>query len=110
MIQRIMQGAVEVIICDDSLNADHLGALTKTLDECFEEGQPRIVLDLKSSPLIDSAGLELLVDMHERCQQRGGSIKLAGLNPLCLEIVRITGVSKQLELYDDARSAVRSFL
>ena len=110
MIQRIMQGAVEVITCDDSLNADHLGALTKTLDECFEEGQPRIVLDLKSSPLIDSAGLELLVDMHERCQQRGGSIKLAGLNQLCLEIVRITGVSKQLELYDDARSAVRSFL
>ncbi len=110
MIERIMQGAVEVITCDDSVNADHLGPLTKTLDECFEEGQPRIVLDLKASPLVDSAGLELLVDMHERCQQRGGSIKLAGVNPLCLDILRITGVDKQLELFDDARSAVRSFL
>ena len=69
-----------------------------------------VVLNLKETPLIDSAGLEALLDVQERLQERGGQVKLASANPLCREILRITGVAEHFETYPDVKGAVGSFV
>ena len=52
------------------------------LEARLERGQPLIVLDLQGVALIDSAGLELLLDVQEKCQRMGGALKLANLDAL----------------------------
>ena len=47
------------------------------LEACVERGQPHVVLDLQGVALIDSTGLELLLDAQEECQRMGGAMKLA---------------------------------
>jgi hypothetical protein len=54
--------------------------------------------------------LELLLDIQERCQRTGGALKLAGLNTLCREVLKATGVCARFEVFRDSRSAVRSFV
>jgi anti-anti-sigma factor len=103
------QGAVDVIEGDRPLGRDELAEPAALLDKCLASGQPRIVLDLKKVPLIDSAGLELLLDSSDRCRRRGGGIRLAEPNPLCREILRITGVAERIEVYPNCLSAVGSF-
>jgi len=110
MFKCAKQGVVNVISGDDPLNADSLSDVTRLLDECIAEGQPRIVIDLQSIPLIDSAGLELLLDVYDQCARRGGALCLAGPNDLCHDILRITGVAERSEIYEDALSAVGSFI
>ena len=80
------------------------------LQSCGTHGQPRAVLDLERIPLIDSAGMEMLLDVQEDFQRRGGALKLAGRNPLCQEILAVTGVGSHFEVFSDAASAVGSFV
>ena len=58
---------------------------------------------------MDSVGLEALLEARDRCQKLGGSIVLARPNALCRDILRINGIDKELNIYDDAVKAVGSF-
>jgi RNA polymerase sigma-B factor len=110
MFERVTHGAVSVIRGDSPLHADHVEEVGRLLGECLQTGQPYVVLDLEGIPLLDSAGLELLLDFKDAFQQSGGAMKLAAPNPLCEEILAVTGVDGSLEVLGDALSAVGSFV
>jgi len=109
MIHTERQGAVEVIHVDGPLNQHVVEELEEVLQACQAGGQPMIVLDGSLLQLIDSTGLELLVRAQQTMTQRGGMIKLAGLSPLCTEILRATGVGQQFETYMDVKRAIGSY-
>jgi anti-anti-sigma factor len=110
MFERLTQGAVELIRGDQAINAEHVEDLARLLRECTARGQPFVVLDLEKIPLVDSAGLELLLDYREKFQQHGGALKLSGPNPLCEDILSLTGVGASFEIFRDSLSAVGSFV
>lgn len=109
MFELRRQGAVSVLSGDEPLAAAAVEDLDAQLQSCFTHGQPRLVIDLERVPLLNSAGLEWLVDAAEKCFHRGGQVQLASPNALCSDILRITGVADQIEVHDDVASAVRSF-
>jgi len=110
MFEQSKQGAVDVIRGELPLNYETAGALSEILEQCLAHGQPRVVFDMEHVPLLDSAGLELLVEVQENYQRRGGSLRLAMLNPLCREILEVTGVDRSLETFPDSSTAVGSFV
>lgn len=109
MFRRSKQGAVHVITGGDPLSGDHLQSLQQSLQECLRDAPPRAVVDLQSVPLVDSAGLEFLLDALDRFTARAGTLKLAAPNPLCRDILNITGVGSQFDVYPEVKSAVGSF-
>jgi len=109
MFKRVMQGAVHVIQGNDPLGADQVREVAGLLEQCLRDGQPHVVLDLENTPLIDSAGLELLLDFKEQYEQSGGALKLESPNPLCEEILSVTGVDESIETFPEALSAAGSF-
>lgn len=104
------QGAVDVVMISAPLNHEHADNLREQVSVEQQSGKPMVVLSLKETPLIDSAGLESLLDIGDLLQQRGGQVKLAAANPLCREILKITGVAEHFELYPDVKGAVGSFV
>ena len=104
------QGAVDVISGGDRISGEHVAALSSVLDARLGNGQPQIVLDLHNIALIDSAGLELLLDFQEKCQRMGGALKLANMGALCREVLKATGVGAKFEVFKDTGGAVRSFV
>jgi len=110
MFERVSQGAVDVIRGDTPLDAERVAEVTALLQKCLHNGQPYVVLDLEKVPLIDSAGLELLLDFRDEYQQLGGALKLAAPNPLCEEILLVTGMDESLEVFDKALAAAGSFV
>jgi anti-anti-sigma regulatory factor len=99
MFARTKQGAVDVVYGDDPLNEDNAPRVQRLLDECGGH-----------VPLIDSTGLEMLLDVQEGFQRRGGTLKLAVRSPLCREILSVTGVGRHFEMFPEAASAVGSFV
>ena len=110
MFERLTQGAVDLVRGDQAINAEHVEELATLLQEIAGQGQPFVVLDLEKVPLLDSAGLELLLDYREKFQQVGGALKLSGPNPLCECILSITGVGASFEIFREPLSAVGSFV
>lgn len=104
------QGAVDVVTTLGPLNHENADQLLKTIENGLPGGQPMLVLDMHEVPLIDSAGLEALVNVQQQIQAKGGNVKLAGLTQLCHEILRITHIEEKFETYLDVKSAVGSYV
>mgnify|MGYP002631852599 CR=1 FL=1 len=109
MFEITRHGAVDVISGREPLNGEATDTVAALIDECCERGQPHVVLDLQHVPLIDSAGLETLLDSRDQCLARTGSIHLAAPNRLCRDILHVTGVDSRFLVFDDVLSAVGSF-
>jgi len=110
MFERSQQGVVDVVVGDTPINVDSISVLEKVLMSHITQGHPRIVLDLGKVGLIDSAGLDFLLMVQENCQRHGGEMKIANANPLCREILTVTGVSQQFEMHENPMAAVGSFV
>ena len=104
------QGAVDVVKPNATLNQENAEELTETVQNGLSGGQPMVVVDLSETPLIDSAGLESLLDAYDLVRTKGGTLKLSSATPLCQEILRITAVGERFEQYADVKTAVGSFV
>ncbi len=109
MFQLSRQGAVDVLEGRGPLNEGSAASVRELLDRCVGSGQPRVVISLDEVPLLDSAGLEVLLDARDACLQRGGTLAVATPNSLCRDILHVTGLDQQLDLHDDVLSAIGSF-
>lgn len=109
MFKATRQGAVFVVTGDEPLNVDTVDAARDVLNSCLSNRQPKIVFDLQHVPLVDSAGLEVLTATGRECQSRGGHLQLAEPNSLNRDILRVTGLIGQLNVFDTVLSAVGSF-
>ena len=103
------QGAVGVIRPKGPIEAKHSDEFKLTALQGLGVGRPMLVVDLHDVPLIDSAGLESLLDLQQALELKGGAVKLAAANSLCADILRVTGVGNQFEQHPLVRSAVGSF-
>ena len=76
MFEQKRQGAVDVVGGGERISGDRVAELAAMLDACVQRGQPRVVLDLQGIALVDSAGLEMLLDSHEEYQRMGGATEV----------------------------------
>lgn len=109
MFERSRTGAVDILRGQDPINLQNVKQLGEQLEACLASGQPHVVLDLERVPLIDSAGLELMLDFQDRCAERAGVMKLAAPTALCRDILNVTGVATRFDIYQDSLAAVGSF-
>lgn len=109
MFRTSQQGVVRVIGGDAPLSGDNIAIARKYCEEALSHGQPKLVFDFTGIPLVDSVGLELLLDIRDRCRKRGGAVVVSGASPLCVDILRATGVAAEIAIFDDTIAAVGSF-
>lgn len=102
-------GSIDVVKAPPTLSAANCDELANSLRSNISRHRVHIVLDMSSTALMDSQGLEMLLDHNEACLRRGGEIVLANPTPLCAEILDLTGVDRKLNCHQDLRSALGSF-
>jgi anti-sigma B factor antagonist len=94
------------------------GSLTSaTVDTCREQFltwwqvQPAIrnvVVDLSGVDFLDSAGLGLLVALLKRVSERGGDLKIAGLQKKVRMVFEITRAFKVFEIFETNAEAMQA--
>jgi anti-sigma B factor antagonist len=109
MFNHFRQGAVDIISGDEPLQHEACERFLGTVEPALRRGQPKLLIDLGSIPFIDSVGLETLLDLRDRCTQRGGVCKLAAANALCRDILVATGIGHEFELADSLIDGAGSF-
>lgn len=109
MFDKIRQGVVDVIRGDSPIIADQLDQIRRVVDQLGNAGQPNVVLNLQRVPIIDSAGLEFLLDTFDSFREQGGNLKLVQPTQLVREILTVTGVEQFFEVFENETAAVGSF-
>ena len=67
------------------------------------------VIDLAAVSYLDSASIGCLMDVHRLLQERGGALRLSGLQPRVETMISMTGVHKIVPLHRDEEDALAAF-
>jgi anti-anti-sigma factor len=84
--------------------------LKRRLIQAQRDSLGRFVLDAAAIALVDSKGLEAMVEVTEEMAQSGQALRLCAANETLRQVLDLTGLSRLFEHFEDVNSAVRSFL
>jgi len=91
----------------DAMGIDRISAGVKELIKNAPE--TRFLFDLQHVEYLSSTALGMLIGLHRRVVQRRGRLKLAGLQPDVLEVLRLTKLDTVFNIYKDTESAIDAF-
>lgn len=100
-------------VCVISVTGDFVGADTEQVRKAVDERLASrravdFVIDFESSRFISSEGLEALLAVRRRCEERRGQVKLAGLDGNCRKILQITRLDSRFECHADLSAALKT--
>ena len=90
-----------------SLTYQNCEELEATFKDYLDQQKNEIIIDFSKISFLDSAGLELLLQVHNELKQRGGALKLVHLNELCLDILKATQLINVFRIYEDMNKAIK---
>ena len=102
--------AVTLVRPDGPLTSAEAETLKSKLLELIEENLGRVVLDATEIAYVDSRGLEALVEVTQELAPGGKTLKLCAVNETLQQVLDLTDLASQFEQFEDANSAIRSFL
>jgi anti-anti-sigma factor len=74
-----------------------------------EGGARKVVIDLAAVGYIDSASIGCLMDVRRLLQDRGGALRISGLQPRVETMLSMTGVHKIMDIHREEAGAVEAF-
>ena len=83
-----------------------LSELAQATEECLARREFQLVLDLISTPQINSVALDQILDLQDRLLKFGGWLKIANASDLLMEVFRITNVSQFVAMLDGKTDTV----
>ena len=66
-----------------------------------------IILECKEVSYLDSAALEMLIRLQDAINERGSLVKLVGLNAICRDIMIVTRLINQFNVYPSLQEAIK---
>ena len=109
-IHEQLQGAVTVLRPEGPLIETDAALLTQRLLQTLAASLGRFVVDMSSIPYVDSKGLEALVEVTEEMGRSGQALRMCGATKTVREVLELTDLASHFEHFQDANTAVRSFL
>ncbi len=104
------QGDVTVVrVQEAKLTYPLLASFFSEVRQRVEGGARQVLIDLGAVSYLDSASIGCLMDVHRLLQDRGGSLRLSGLQPRVETMISMTGVHKIVPLHRDEEDALAAF-
>ncbi len=102
-------GDVAVLTVKDDLAGDSVEQFLERANQTISDGINQLVIDCGKLHVLDSHGLEALLELQTRCEELLGSVKLCAVDESCTKILEMTRLATRFESYDDLDAAVKSF-
>ena len=100
-------------LCVIALDGDFAGPDAASARKAVDDRLARhsaihFVIDFERSRFLGSDGLESLLAIRRRLEERRGQVKLAGLDDNCRKILQITRLDRHFECHPDLSSALKA--
>ncbi len=69
----------------------------------------KLLLDFSRVEFMSSAMIGQIMKLHKQCKQDKIRLKLCNIRPNIVEVFKITGLTKVLEIYPDGAKAIEAF-
>ena len=102
-------GPITLLELGDELTIQHISELRDEVDRLSARGRFALLLDCSGVKKIDSQGIGGLVGNWISVRRRGGKLKLLSPSPRMQDVLRIVGLRKVIECFDDIELALQNF-
>lgn len=105
----------DVLAVSGRMQAPESAQLQERINQLFNEGRYRLLLDLNGLEYISSPGLRVLIEARKRAREwkltefERGDVRIVHLPPRIKEVFNLTGFTSLFQIYDDMVEAVGSF-
>ena len=104
------QGDVTVVrVQEAKLTYPLLASFFSEVRQRVEGGARQVLIDLGAVSYLDSASIGCLMDVHRLLQDKGGALRLSGLQPRVETMISMTGVHKIVPLHRGEEDALAAF-
>jgi len=102
-------GNVMVVHTPDEMTEETAERFLAALEEAVGRGIVYVVAQMDRSETYDSAGLTALLDGQDRLREKGGNLKICGLQDPGRKIFEITRLDQRFDIFESVIDAVASF-
>jgi anti-anti-sigma factor len=109
------QGRVPVTVLQllDRVNLENVAEMEQAAKQAFTDGARDMVMDLSKAPSITSAGIRVMMVIHNMLGNNGKDktrhLKLVSPTPHVRDVLEITGLLDYIEIFPSLELAVASF-
>jgi anti-anti-sigma factor len=104
------KGDVTVVrVLEAKLTYPALSSFFSEVRQRVEGGARLVIIDLAAVSYLDSASIGCIMDVHRLVQEKGGALRLSGLQPRVETMISMTGVHKIVPLHRDEADALAAF-
>jgi len=103
------KGNVHILYPRGTFDRKMSAELETKIYELNDKKVVNILLNLKRVKGILSHGVHTLVEMYERCREKGGTVKLCGLKRDVRFVLEFTKLNDVFEIYEEEEEAWKSF-
>lgn len=91
------------------IDNDGVDLLKESLHQAVNAGRCKVILDMAGIEYVNSAGLRVLAEYLTESRERGGDLRLVGLNYKVLRVFEIVGFSKFFRIFRTVVEAMDGF-
>jgi anti-sigma B factor antagonist len=99
----VLQVAGRIVLGDGATE------LRARMNDLIDEARLKFLLDLTEVTYIDSFGVGVIAAKYVSVRRKGGDVKLLRLSPRSRRVMRISGLLKIFQSFDDEEEGVKSF-
>lgn len=103
------QGDISILSVNGFLDAHTAPRFEKFIQEEFDAGRTRLVVDCSGLTYISSAGLGVFMSFIEDFREKNGDIKICGLSEPVYQVFDILGFPALFDIVPDRQTAVARF-
>ena len=107
-IQRITRESFHVLSVGGYMGNEECRKLEAELEELHQQGHKHVIIDFVALTFITSASLSRLSEQVRRFQRAKCELKLAGLPPLAIRLIKVGGLESALKPAEDLAAAIKS--
>jgi len=83
--------------------------LKSVIQDAVDKGDRKFLIDFSQTGYIDSSGLGALVSLSKKVRERGGELRLAGLNEDLRSLFELTKLDTLFSIADTPEQALAGF-
>lgn len=105
-IETSQQKGITVLSLNGRMDATTVSTFEAECRARFEEGNTRLVIDMKNLSYISSAGLRGILSMVKLCKSSSGGLFFCNLDPKVKDVFKITGFTNMLPIHETLDAAL----
>ncbi len=103
------EGTISIVSIDGDIDALSSGDVTEYLDECINQGEINLIVDLGQVNFMSSAGLRMILGVVKKCRSNTGDLFIAAPQSGVARVLKMSGFESVLNCFESVDLAVSHF-